>query len=590
MGLSPGDASTVDEDRLRLRGLIRTSSGLLINVVEKAAASEDQALVRSIVDAAFFIFSGVESELPGGREFWERMRSNAPGHAGPATVEETRMRQLRALEAFKKELEVYASTRPEIKRLLDGSSAPPGNMADHARERPTGPAMDGPDADITSLRRRPPPKPEGPAMLTAVPVPSDQDQGADKGAAKVPKGPQRADLGSRLEAAETELKRKDALLKDYEDDMRRIYDQLKGREVLPGSKELEERLALQEEETRMAREDLSNMERKYHENMELLKAEARDRGELQKRLAASEGEVSRAQARLKEEEQKLTEARARLEKKEYELEKLGDRLHGLELELVKKEEEIKMAMEHLRDEEAERRRVLEALREEAREKAQMEHRLKKRELELSRLEARIHDDEKRVESLKGSQAVSEEESIKRSEQLRIREEEVRALEAQTRQKVLALRKDEDEIKDRTARLKQELRGTETLEAQMRKREELRAAFEARYRAKEESLVKELRELERAKVSIDEREKELAGKEAGPAPRLAVPTAAVVGERPEPGRPPADDPGVQKAPVGARPDVQAERVTAAVKPAGTHEEHIERRNEILEMLSKRIHKK
>ena len=126
LGLSPGDASTVDEDRLRLRGLIRTSSGLLINVVEKAAASEDQALVRSIVDAAFFIFSGVESELPGGREFWERMRSNAPGHAGPATVEETRMRQLRALEAFKKELEVYASTRPEIKRLLDGSSAPPG--------------------------------------------------------------------------------------------------------------------------------------------------------------------------------------------------------------------------------------------------------------------------------------------------------------------------------------------------------------------------------------------------------------------------------------------------------------------------------
>jgi hypothetical protein len=502
MGLSPEGGGATDENRRRLQGLIRTQPGVLMNVMEMAASAEDKVLVRNIVDAAFFIFSGAEDDLPGGRDFWERMRQTAPGQGSYSLpAENARARELRAFDIFRREVERYASTRPQIKRLLDdswGTQASPAAVT----------SLTGTSAQPASA-----PGADMPAILKAVPAP--------------------------------------------EEDAARLSGQPEGREAPSAVKELEDRLALQEEEARMAREDLANMEKKYHENLELLKAEAHDRGELQKRLTAAEGEVSRAQARLGEEERKVAETRSRLERKEAELEKLGDQLHGMQLELVKKEEEIKMAMEHLRDEEAERRRVLEALRQEAREKAQMEHRLKKREQELERLETRIQDEEKRIESLKGSQAVSEEQSHLRSEELRRREDEIRALEAQTRERVLALEKDEELLKKRISDLKQELRAGETVEAQLRKREEMRAALEARYRAKEDELVKELMELERAKVMVAEREKELAG------------------TLPAGGLQPAPPPLAEAGAVPREPPPQANDAT---------------RNDILDVLSKRIKKK
>jgi chromosome segregation ATPase len=511
-----------------------------MNVLEKAAGSEDKVLVRNIVDAAFFIFSGSEGELPGGRDFWERMKMTAPGQGtGALPVENARARELRAFEVFRRELEGSATRKPAIPSLLP----------------------DGPDEGLSSLQRRPPSTPAPPVGPATARLEPDKDM-----VNAVPD-----DIQKSLRIAQEELRKKDALLKDYEEDMNRIYDQLKGREVMPGLKELEDKLALQEEETRMAREDLANMEKKYRENMELLKAEAHDRGELQKRILAAEGEVARAHARLGEEQKTLAETRSRLEKKEAELQKLGDQLHGTQLELVKKEEDIRMAMEHLRDEEAERRRVLEALRQEARDKAQMEHRLKKREQELELLEAKIQNEEKRVESLKGSQAVSEEESLKRSDELRRREETVHALEAQIREKVSALGKEEDAIRERIDRLKAELRSSETLEAQTKKREEARASLEARYRAKEEALVKELLELERAKVTVAERERELAKDPQWPRQATVVDEARPAGE-------------TQKA---DRAPKTPERPSPERSPAGGM---IARRNEILEILSRRIKKK
>jgi hypothetical protein len=496
LGLSPDSSGETGDDRSRFRDLIRAQPGILMNLMENAVLSEDRVLVRNIVDAAFFIFSGAEEALPGGREYWERMRQTAPGQGTPAlSPENARARELRAFEVFRRELERLASNPP------------------------------GPPAPSQGT--------DGAAILKAIPAP--------------------------------------------EEDAKHPPDRPPGRAAHAGLHELEERLALQEEEARMAREDLANMEKKYHENLELLKAEAHDRGEMQKRLTAAEGEGKRARERLGEEERKAAEARMRLEKKEMELEKLGDQLHSLQLELVKKEEEINMAMEHLRGEEQERRRVLEALRQEAREKAQMEHRLKKREQELERLESRIQEEEKRVESLKGSQAVSEEQSRARSEELRRHEDDIRALEAQTRERVLALERDEELLKKRISDLKQELRTGQTMEARLQKREQMRAALEARYRAKEEELVKELVELERAKVLVAEREKELrTGAPLAPAsPATHPPSGAAAAPQPS-------------APLAREAPASKEEASLPKAPAPAQDPST--RNEILELLSKRLQKR
>ena len=494
MGLSPDSSGVTGEDRSRFRDLIRARPGILMNLMENAVLSEDRVLVRNIVDAAFFIFSGAEDALPGGREYWERMRQTALGQGTPAlSPENARARELRAFEVFKRELERLAPNQP------------------------------GPPAPAQGT--------DGGTILKAIPAP--------------------------------------------EEDAKRLPDRPAGQQAHAGPRELEERLALQEEEARMAREDLANMEKKYHENLELLKAEAHDRGEMQKRLTAAEGEGKRARDRLGEEERKAAEARMRLEKKEMELEKLGDQLHGLQLELVKKEEEINMAMEHLRGEEQERRRVLEALRQEAREKAQMEHRLKKREQELERLESRIQEEEKRVESLKGSQAVSEEQSRIRSEELRRREDDIRELEARTRERVVALERDEELLKKSISDLKQELRTGQTMEARLQKREEMRAALEARYRAKEEELVLELVELERAKVLVAEREKEL--QTGAPAAAAATYAPSEASAAPQPSSPLA-----QEAP--------ASKEEASLPKAPAPAPNPSARNDILELLSRRLQKR
>jgi len=525
MGLSPEGSGGAEDDRGSYRDIIRSRPGVLMSLMEMAAGSDDRVLVRNIVEAALYIFSGSEDDLPGGREYWERMRQTAPGQGGYAlSPENARARELRAFDVFKRELE----------RHSPGLQARPPEAASEA----TGSAENVSRAAATPP---PPPAPSGETatLLRAIPAP--------------------------------------------EDDHRPVADRPGGRDDILGIKKLEERLALQEEDARMAREDLANMEKKYRENIELLKAEAHDRGELQKRITAAEGDASRARERLGQEEKNAREARQRLEKKEAELEKLGDQLHGLQLELVKKEEEIRMAMDHLRGEEQERRRVLEALRQEAREKAQMEHRLKKREQELERLEARIQDEEKRVESLKGSQAVSEEQSRLRSEELRRREDDVRALEAGTRERVMVLERDEDILKKRISDLKQELRTGQTMEARLQKREEMRAALEARYRAKEEELVKELMELERAKVLVAERERELSGQRASAGEQDAT-------------QPPAEAniaPATSPADAALAPSVQAEASPPSIPapPAQPPAPPLDTstRNNVLDLLSRRIKK-
>jgi DNA repair exonuclease SbcCD ATPase subunit len=210
-------------------------------------------------------------------------------------------------------------------------------------------------------------------------------------------------------------------------------------------------------------------------------------------------------------------------------------------------------MQHLRDEEAERRRVLESLRKEAREKAQMEHRLKKRETELARLETRLVDEEKRLEALKGSQAVSEEEGLKRGDALKTREEEIHRLEKETQERLLMLKREEETLKQNINERRYELRDREKVEAALKKKEELFAATEGRLRSKEDELTRQLVELERTKVQLSEREKDASTKET------VTPSEASKAMAPE-------------------------RVTVPPR-----DERALRRDDILELLSKRVRK-
>jgi hypothetical protein len=431
-----------------------------MNVLETVAGAGDKELLRSVVEAAFFLFSGQEEALPGGSDFWTRMKASVSPPRDQLPPAEERGAQWKAVERLRRELDRHLSGRPDVRSALaelDRLGFPPA-AADaaggFAPARPAPAPPGGLDAEIDAVRRRLSGSPAAEPPATA-PPPFAQ---------VLPPGPKAG------EGPET-------------------------------PRSLEEKLALYEEEARIARADLGRLQKKYTENLELLKEEARDRGSLQKELGTTQTEVARAQERLKEEQEKLADAHRRLEKRERELETLEERLHATELALVRKEEEIAMAMQHLRDEEAERRRMLDALRGEARDKAQMEHRLKRREEELSRLEARIMEEEKRIAALRGSQAISEEEAMRKAADLKRREEAVRAQEAQMRTRLEALRSDEEQLRDRVSVLKREMRDGELAQAQLKKREELRAALEVRYRQKEEELVRELRELERLKAGF-----------------------------------------------------------------------------------------
>ena len=468
-GSSPGSGAA-DDYRRRLRELFRANPGMLMNVLEEVAAAEEKAQLRLVVEAVFFIFSGEEESLPGGRDFWTRMRTNLSPSQENFLPQDGREAGWKAVSGLRRQMDRYASDRPELRRVWE--------EFDRRGPMPSLPAPSEaqPFAQVISPLPPPPPVDGGPGGLNA-----------------------------RLERAEAELGKKDFFIKELDAELRRLREQLRAREDTSATKTIEEKLVVHEEETRLARADLAKLEKKYRENLELLKEEARDRGSLQKQLDNTQAEVFRAQGMLKDEQEKLADAHRRLDKRERELETVEERLHSMEIELVRKEEEISMAMQHLRDEEAERRRVLDALRQEARDKAQMEHRLKRREEELSRLETRIVEEEKRIAALKGSQAVSEEESLRKAAELRRREEEVRSSEATMQARLSGLRAEEEAIRERVSRLKKELREGEVLEAQLRKREELRAALEERYRQKEAELVRELRELERVKAGLEERE-------------------------------------------------------------------------------------
>ncbi|MBM4249514.1 MAG: hypothetical protein FJ149_08810 [Euryarchaeota archaeon] len=538
-GMGSGVTEGGEDYRRRLRELLQANSGMLMGLLEAAAGAEDQGLLRDIVDAAFFIFAGEESSLPGGREFWSRMRSNLPAQPDGAGPDGGDPSGWRAVEGFRRELDRYAAGRPDIKNALEG--------LDHQGPRPSPAPAAG--AEGPAARVEAPPTPERPRLPRPPPGPQDRSETLPFAQLIAPSSPAPVPAPETLDGRRAGPSRPD-----------------------PEVKTVEGRLAVQEEETRLARADLAKLEKKYRENLELLKEEARDRGSLQKQLDTTSAEALRAQERLQDEQQKLADTRRRLEKRERELEALEERLHAMELELVRKEEEIRMSMQHLRDEEAERRRVLEALRQEAREKAQMEHRLKRREEDLSRLEARIVEEEKRIAALKGSQAVSEEETLRKAADLRRREEEVRAAEAGMQARIEELRSEEAAIKERIAELKKRLREGEVLQAQLEKREELRAALEERYRQKEEALVQELRELERVRAGVEGRagpraerdgspEPPVTGapeeREGGPAPQRPAPLVRMLVVAPLAGDgPPPPDGGV--SPDRLFPDTERKR--------------------------------
>jgi len=514
-----GESSAVgaqEQYRRSLQALLRANSGMLMNALESAASSEHKGQLRGIIEAAFFLFAGEEEVLPGGRDFWLRMKNNIspPGEALPP--EEERARSWNAVGALRRELDRHAAAKPDFRSILEDfdsrNPAPPATgtcPAPAPRRQAAAAPLDsssGVDAELTAIQMKylgpPSPPPTAPAEPSPPPFATVLTAPAP------PAGPD-GELLARVARLEAELHKKGAELRQYDEDLRRLNAQLRAAEAPSGANALEEKFAIAEEETRLARSDLAKLEKKYRENLELLKEEARDRGSLQKQLEGSQADFIRAQERLKDETEKLSDARRRLDKKERELESLDERLHALELELVRKEEDINMAMQHLRDEEAERRRVLEALRQEAREKAQMEHRLKRREEELSRLEVRIVEEEKRIEALKGSQAVSEEGSMRKAGELKKREDDLRALQSEVQARMDGLLGEEDRLKERISKLRKELRDGEVLETQLQKREELRAALEARYRQKEDELVRELKELERLKAGYDVRCEEAA---------------------------------------------------------------------------------
>ena len=511
-GSSHGGVAAEEDYRRRLRDLLKANSGMLMTVLEHVAGTDDKNLLRNVIEASVFIFSGEQDALPGGRDFWARMRSNIAQAGDRLQPAGDTSRIWRSVGYLRRELDRYASERPEARKALDdfdrrGRMPVLSTMPAQTPPPAPSPARPGQaaaiEAELTSMQSKIPRPPAGPAGAPTEPAPPFAQVILPTERPRPGKPPEIAALLEKLEQKESELRKKDTLLKEYDEDMKRIHEQLVAQEAKGGATDLEEKLAIQEEETRLAHADLVKLEKKYRENLELLKEEARDRGSLQKELETTKGEVLQGQERLRAEREKLAETRTRLDNREKELESAEERLHVMELELVRKEEDINMAMQHLRDEEAERRRVLDALRQETREKAQMEHRLKRREEELTRLEARIVDEETRVEALKGSQAVSEEEAMRKAGELRRREGEVRAVEATTHARMEELQREEARIKERIAILKKDLRNGEVLEAQMKKREELSAELEARYRRKEDELLHELKAIERAKAGMEE---------------------------------------------------------------------------------------
>jgi peptidoglycan hydrolase CwlO-like protein len=338
---------TGEEYRRGLRELLRSQPGMLMNILETVAASEEREPLRCVVEAALFVFSGEEDTLPGGRDFWDRMRSNIPLPAerpGPAAAREAGWA---AVARFRREMESYAAGRPDLRRALqelDRRGVPPSPPQARA---PGGEPPAPPGAGQAAVPRAPP---QPPAVDGGAPAaPPFAQVIMPRPAAPAGDG-EASGYKARAERAESELARKELFVKEVDAELRLLREKLRTRDEGAGSRALEERLAVHEEEARLARADLAKLEKKYRENLELLKEEARDRGSLQKHLDSSQAEVQRAQEKLREEQEKLADARRRLEKRERELETLEERLHSMEMELVRKEEEISMAMQHLRDE------------------------------------------------------------------------------------------------------------------------------------------------------------------------------------------------------------------------------------------------
>ena len=176
------DETAQDEYRRRFRELLRVNSGMLMNVLESAAGAEDKELLRSVVEAAFFVFSGDEGSLPGGRDFWTRMRTNI-SPSGEGTPAEEDAARWKAVGYFRRELDRYASDRPDIRNALDDFDrrgrmpAPPQAAVFAAVVTPSPRPGAGPkkapsdslETELDILRPRPPRPPAGSPVPPAAP-------------------------------------------------------------------------------------------------------------------------------------------------------------------------------------------------------------------------------------------------------------------------------------------------------------------------------------------------------------------------------------------------------------------------------------
>ena len=258
------DGGAQDEYRRRFRELLRANSGMLMNVLESAAGAEDKELLRSVVEAAFFIFSGEEESLPGGRDFWTRMRTNI-SPSGEKMSPQDLSAMWKAVGYFRRELDRYASDRPDIRKALEDfdrrgrmpvpppvavlaapvtSSAPAAAEPRPGQSVPTRPPTAPPKApadnietDLDAVRRklaRPPaeaPAPPAAPPFAQVILPSSPAPAGDGGM---------DGLRAKLERSESELGKKDSILKELDGEMRRLRDQLRTRDETAGSKALEE--------------------------------------------------------------------------------------------------------------------------------------------------------------------------------------------------------------------------------------------------------------------------------------------------------------------------------------------------------------
>src|SRR5512136_1756518 len=111
---TPQASGAADEYRRRLRELLRANPGVLMTVLEEVAAAEEKARLLQVVEGVFFVFSGEEDTLPGGRDFWTRMRTNLAPSQESFLPLDARAAGWNAVAGLRRELDRHAADRPEL--------------------------------------------------------------------------------------------------------------------------------------------------------------------------------------------------------------------------------------------------------------------------------------------------------------------------------------------------------------------------------------------------------------------------------------------------------------------------------------------